>query len=797
MSIRFYTICGFQYINRLPTLTFLAPSLFQPWLSTTRSDRCRKARTLHGTACIGRKRDAATRSRDLDDEDYSGAQSQHSLFSDTEEILLPRTHEPSPRGKQRHSLQFTPRKTVVNTFQATKSEIRLRLKLHAQKASKDRGPKSLLWWKRSRTLWRQAAITVPQGSSAFEFTRAFEITEVLVSSGTFYPHYWHDKIQSLYGRDRPKNPGQLLNLDKDVDVWISELFARGVSTPSVRAIWKTWKYQVRTARWDTIMLRCLSTSPPKALCFLTASYTWPVPNFSTVADCLMYLDRCCEDQVRSHPGTADRLRRLVVKFMDPSRWPLRRISGRHFSLLLHHLPADKGRRIFRLLLQWRVPLSNPRLLNLVDYFTSRGDTDAAIEALTWIRHRQEISFTDERVLRRCANLLKLDFIQEDPTNPNFKILPALLELGLIPNVILHTLIMENAFRSGATAVAWDIFDFMQKQGIQPDSYCYLSLLKDAVARHDAKTFRSLQQAILQHHILRNNDFLIAHILHGMRVLYGVEDYGEDIPRSKPDVFTHMLSVYSQAYDLNLLKSLGIISPDYAPPTITAKVGGAPPSLPALGVMIYAFLETHNGPAVMQHLYNKFRDLVSNNDPVFAPLTRTTHIYNTFLLFFSRHRNTLPKCLEIMGDMTRDAYKLLETKTQETDVPERDVQPANHCAPTVRTWNILLLAFMRNRHPRGAEKVRIMMHERGIKPDRVTYNVLISGYSSMQMVRHAVNTLEEMRKDHWATDHFAIRGLSYVQDRDKLKEEMQRLDREVAWATQEAKEGPDQKPLSML
>jgi pentatricopeptide repeat protein len=100
----------------------------------------------------------------------------------------------------------------------------------------------------------------------------------------------------------------------------------------------------------------------------------------------------------------------------------------------------------------------------------------------------------------------------------------------------------------------------------------------------------------------------------------------------------------------------------------------------------------------------------------------------------------------------------------------------HCKPSVRTWSILLKAFMDHNQPRAAEKVLTMMRRQGITPNQVTWNSLAIGYARLQDIPNTVDVIERFENEGWEVDDITIKGLQVIENREALMEALQEKDR---------------------
>lgn len=66
-----------------------------------------------------------------------------------------------------------------------------------------------------------------------------------------------------------------------------------------------------------------------------------------------------------------------------------------------------------------------------------------------------------------------------------------------------------------------------------------------------------------------------------------------------------------------------------------------------------------------------------------------------------------------------------------------------------------------------------MRKRGLKPDRVTWNMIVSGYAGMQEVERAVDAMKRMEAEGFEADRWTLRGLDRVWNRERLLSALER------------------------
>lgn len=111
------------------------------------------------------------------------------------------------------------------------------------------------------------------------------------------------------------------------------------------------------------------------------------------------------------------------------------------------------------------------------------------------------------------------------------------------------------------------------------------------------------------------------------------------------------------------------------------------------------------------------------------------------------------------------------------VPEQSSHNTSirHCKPSVRTWSILLKAFMDQKQPRAAEKVLKLMRRQGIAPNLVTWNKLVTGYARMQDIPNTVNAISRLEDEGWEADPFTMSGLGRIVNREALWQALREKD----------------------
>lgn len=522
--------------------------------------------------------------------------------------------------------------------------------------------------------------------------------------------------------------------------------------------WESLTLGVKRFQWPRLALWWLQNSPKFALEFLLATNNPPYPPFSMVVHCMIYIKKFC--------NTDENLYRSVVSTcMDPERWPAVVVSQRGVRLYLNFSSLDKVSRAFALMRKWDIEMSPVTALCFMKYFTEGRDINRAIEALRLIPLLNVPGFELDSVpvMRHCCKLLTLDTVQEKDGVRNFRILPKLLELGVRPNLHMMNVVLLNAFKSGDPQLGEDMLKYMKDNDMELDSYTYLTLLSDAVARGDRARVEEVMREIDPNEELRKNPYIVSKIFHAHFTFTAkrVDSYADPA-----GIFLSMLDLYSRYYDLAPLKDLQLIPPSFAP---IERGADAEPSCVALYIMLATYLRSKKNSDRAYRLYRRFRQLVMEGHKTIAPLAEFEQFPNEFIVAFREDPHALRYCVEVVEDMLHPDPGVVTAEG-------RKVTPAK---PTVWTWNILLSAFIFHRQLQAAEKVKEMMRKHGVEYDQTTYNTIINGYANAQDIHETVATIKEMESHGYKIDSYTIRPLRFLRDPERLGAALDELDQKTA------------------
>ncbi|KAK4692134.1 hypothetical protein P7C71_g5007, partial [Lecanoromycetidae sp. Uapishka_2] len=339
----------------------------------------------------------------------------------------------------------------------------------------------------------------------------------------------------------------------------------------------------------------------------------------------------------------------------------------------------------------------------------------------------------------CVRLLHARWELADPYPIQAKLATQMLEMGIRPNIQMFNCILLNVIEAQNFDLAMRMFDDAEQAGFATDSVTYGILLKAAKLTGDAKVFHLvLEKANEQPEILQDERFL-GECFHTIGLF------------SPHDEYASKLELYMKHFDLRPLQELGICAPERRTCS-DSEVRERWPTQYILGQMIIAHNKSLQSSTRLINTYDRFHKLVRSEHPLFAPLVREEHVPNSFIMALGRKSETLQHCTTVVKHM-------LEAPPSPTDPP--------YAPPSVRTWTILASSYFHKQQRRAGEKVISMMKERGLEPDKVTWDTIINGYAMAQDVDATVDSVKRMEASGYDVDSTTLRKLGRLWNRNRL------------------------------
>ena len=532
---------------------------------------------------------------------------------------------------------------------------------------------------------------------------------------------------------------------------------------------KAWSAMQRSARgwvWQRLAIWLLQNDPKKALDFLIVTCKpQDKPDFTMIADCFLFLDRFYyNDWLRDWQHGTHTYASAVESCLEPTGWPILSPPQTGIRLFIRRSGFSALMKGFRIINERGITLSAETALCLMNKFTELNNVELAFSSLEFLPKIKDPNFTmaSEGVLRHCCKLLTLDTVEDKAEGRNFRILPRLLKMGVQPDRDMMNIVLANAYKTGDPQLGADILRFMQNHNHELDSYTYLTLLTDAVARGDRGRVDDLVREVEMQQQLKENPYIFSKIFHAHFTFTAKHMDPENDPAG---VFYSMLEMYNKLHDITPLKELLLIPPQYTPPSTGLEIK-TPPSPVALFLMIATFFRCRNRISQVHRMYDQFRELVQMGHPSIAPLVESDHVYNEFLIAFRKSSRGLRSSIRLVEDMLDPSSLPTETSTG---------KPLKHTAPTPRTWTILLSAFNYNRQPHAAEKVKEMMAKHNVEYNQVTWNTIINGFANTQNIPETAAAIRQMEQQGFAIDHYTMKSLRYLRDPERLWVSIEEMD----------------------
>ena len=520
-----------------------------------------------------------------------------------------------------------------------------------------------------------------------------------------------------------------------------------LSRKVLHKLWVHLPVHHRLGRWQDAMLWCMQHSPKRALLLLLVTSKGRAfrPPRYMIQDCLQLLARHFLFEVsKADPLVLNAIWRLTLRSIpavlpeDVRSYP---VSQDVIQLLLKHCDDTQALSIYEKLVSNQVYFSANTMLHFLERLVEMGKLDLSMSLLAKVTSSCASDvLSSNQIQSACVKLLRTHWVIRGSYHIQSRIVSQILEMGIRPNTQLYNVILLTMIDGHDFDTAWQTYDIIkQSNHFKGDSVTYGILAKGARLSGNSNILDKVIQDVDQNPDLQDlrldSDILCA--------------IGSLSPSYE---FPIMLDFYKKRFDLRPLKDLGFCGLKVEG-SCCPKGNGQWPTVYILGQMMLAYNKCHNHSAEeLVQRYNRYHELVQQKHPLVAPLARNDYVANSFLLAFSRRLETLEHCTSVLKHMLS---------------PPTSPDSAPYAAPTVRTWSILVAAYIFHKQKFAAEKVLTMMRERGLQPDIVTWNTLVRGYSDMQDVDGAVGALRRMEAAGFESDSRTLKGLGRLWDRGKL------------------------------
>lgn len=447
------------------------------------------------------------------------------------------------------------------------------------------------------------------------------------------------------------------------------------------------------------LIGCLAHSARATLLVLRQQ---PSPPFYIRADCLYHLRNARWEEIQADPGLHQWFWNQVRHLRMNGSWQERSMSERHFELILQSQTKTEQREMLSTY-QKRFPeISDSTLLFFVDCYTRLGDVDKALSFLRRVSP-ELLQRKDSEVpprysaVRRCMNLLQLETIQQEGEAFSFRVLPAILELGVPPHDLMYSLVTANAIKLKAPNVAWDVHRHASGQGIRVIPAVNTMLLKDSYLRQDTNALNEALSAIQERPDLSSNSIIVAYTMYIVRSICFYQQ------QSGPaEIMERILAVYDKLYNRNHLAIAGIIREQ------DAELGNSerpnPDSL-TLAFTVFFHIMVQRDQAIVNRAWTRLTMHIEEGNEVVLQAARHPLFYDGFIGYYSREKSAIPKALQILRYM-------LATK---------------NCLPGDITWSRVISMLLRYKKDESAEKIWQIMLRRGVPVTEEGWRFIMQRY----------------------------------------------------------------------
>ena len=592
---------------------------------------------------------------------------------------------------------------------------------------------------------------------------------------------------------------ELSVLDKDSIKPLIETYAF-TATP-IKLLDMVWAYSAKLRSisqleaWGDIMLWCLHNSQFQALRLLKATVIrrkFRPPQY-VINDSLKYLadhflgtSRPPDNLVM--PEFLGVIRAILEADIGPKRHA-QLIDSHVISLVLQRCNDEEARSLFDLCQECNVSLSVRTLLHALDRSTDMSHLSLSIQILQGVAH-SGFDMSSDSVQNACLKLIRTQVSKDFEYHVRTKLMTELFEIGIVPSLPLYNAMILNAGEAGDFKTAWLLYQVGKANGLASDSTTYSNLLKSARFCRGAIAKRNPMKRVV-HEVLGDPPAMQdLGLLHDILAAVSRQHKQTLSSSNSSFVFMQMLDIYKTFCNLAPLKDLQICSPDEIEPLSKANIKIQWPTPRIVGQMLALFAQVNSGKESLMNVFDRYRIMFLKGHPLATELSRSDFTANAFTMAFGQRPETLRHCSFVLKHMLEDSTSPRSTPdndgryhaaspsaskfSQQISSPGYEPTPMRTdtiirkpCPPTVQTWSILLRAYINNGQKRAAEKIIVMMNERGIRPNKITWGSLISGYARMQDIGATVNAVDKMQAAGHRMDSRTARHLAELWNRRRL------------------------------
>ncbi|KAI9805585.1 MAG: hypothetical protein M1825_000836 [Sarcosagium campestre] len=525
-----------------------------------------------------------------------------------------------------------------------------------------------------------------------------------------FSRHWTKGFARIYNKinDSPseerlpagKEAAVALHLNRQSLVRAKSLLSSGPWVKGLAAFWSSFLPFHRRANWPSTMLRVLNISPEHALSVLIATYTTPFPPSYAVADSFQLV---CKYHLKNGPAPDPAIIRAllaaipVLLHANPER-PVRLHQNGIFALL-QHTDSDQTARLYDHMTKDRPGhdlLHENTKLQFINRFAQLRCPEDARRVLRDVLANSADGESSAKILNACNSVLDLGKDADGERSFIVDVLKEMSAKNVKPNSATTTVAIRASLSGPNPDAVGKVYEMGSRSPLVPDKYLYSMLLNHAKGRRDRQAVKDVLES-LGKSVGSGNDHIETDILHAVFLFTQA--------RTAPTAFRAVLARYRKFYSIQPLVDLGIVPPSTRddtdlrhPPAVTVNV--------VLSCFLCHCRRMSVDAGVVASMYTRFLALVTAGHPTCTELAENDFVFNAFAQTFGMWQKTLPACEQVISDMR--AY----------------------AAPTVRTWTILIQAYLRHGQANRVNDALASMEASKLRPNYVTWNVLLNGYQRL-------------------------------------------------------------------
>ena len=506
--------------------------------------------------------------------------------------------------------------------------------------------------------------------------------------------------------------------------------------------------------WMQVALWMLAYEPQQMIRFLLATHVEPYVPATYIEDSLLHLSRHFAhsddlNRARNMQQLADtfcvlaeRRSKETLSFFNP-----------FIRTLIPHCLDEQVHRLYQKVRVHKVHLHPFTFMHFATYFAKNDYFQQALDALLEARN-VGANVNGYGFRSNCSTLLRRSIAQPGGLRVCLRVVSNLVDIGVKLDNPICDIIMLNAVEAGDLKTAFAVYRSLMERGLRPTESTFAVLLKGCKMNiDDVDMLNETIHSAIGNVNVRKSELVATEILHCLALHHSKHN-----PTTALNTLTE---AYAQLFDLGPLLRLGLPIPQVSQKRLTAETL-MPPTRHAItfliGASIQHALSRVPHPLEILPLYERWRELVETGEPLIADLATTDHVSNIFLAAFIRTPSGLIHAARVVRDM---------------QLPLPKIASITQSPPTVQTWSIFLHGFTRHGRTALAEQVLTYMRGKGIEPNQVTWNTLVSGYARAQDVEGTVEALRRLEGEGGAWDAWTFRGMGRLRARERLGVELRR------------------------